>query len=78
MNNAAACTERSPSKGKNPLAMLRGVKRTVTNNAAKMYAGLSMLTAASSGTALATEVVLRDTIKDTVETTQNAGWQRGN
>jgi hypothetical protein len=85
MNNAAACTERSPSKG-NPLDMLQGVggkiahslKRTVTTNAAKMFAGLSMLTAASSGTALATEVVLRDTIHDTPATTQNALWERGN
>jgi hypothetical protein len=83
MNSAAVCTEKVLSKG-NPLSMLKGVGgriadslKTVAKNNAAMFAGLSMLTAASSGTALATEVVLRDTIRDTPATTQDARWLRG-
>jgi hypothetical protein len=89
MNNAAAsCTQQHTANG-NPLSALRAVggriadslktaARSVVSSNAGMLAGLSTLVAASSGTALATEVVLRDTIHGTPATTQNAPWERGN
>ncbi len=87
MNNAAVCTEKCSSNG-NPLSALKAAggriadslktaARSVVSSNAGMFAGLSMLTAAS-GTALATEVVLRDTIHDSPATTQNGKWVRCN
>jgi hypothetical protein len=85
MNSVAISTEKCPTNG-NPLSVLRAVggriaqslKTTalsVVNSQAGMFAGLSMLTAAWSGTALATEVVLRDTIHDTPATTLDSVGQ---
>jgi hypothetical protein len=88
MNSVGICTEKCPTNA-NPLSALKAVggriadslktaARSVVSSNAGMFAGLTMLTAASSGTTLATEVVLRDTIRDTPATTQNATWGRGN
>jgi hypothetical protein len=65
MNNAAVCTEKYSTKG-NPLSALKAVGgRVVDSLRAKSGAiatGLSLLAAASSGTVLAEQMTLRDTI----------------